>query len=65
MKELLASPATLRVALYMLLPLVATVPGVTVDPVTDLITIDPHTVWPWLVGGFLAGGGIYAIWGKK
>ena len=65
MKELLASPATLRVALYMLLPLVATVPGVTVDPATDLITIDPHTVWPWLVGGFIAGGGIFAVWGKK
>ena len=65
MKELLSSPATLRVALYMLLPLLATVPGVQVDPATDLITIDPHTVWPWLVGGIVAGGGIFAIWGKK
>ena len=65
LKELLHSPATLRVALYMLLPLLSTIPGIAVDPVTDLITIDPHTVWPFLVAGIVAGGGIFAVWGNK
>lgn len=65
MLELLKSPATLRVILYMLIPLLSTMPGISVDPVTDLITIDPHTVWPFLVAGVAAGGSIFAIWGKK
>ena len=64
-REILTSPATIRVLLIMALPIVAMVPGVTVDPVTDLITINPHVTWPWLVGGMAAGFGVYAVFGKK
>lgn len=65
MLELVKSPATLRVLLYMLLPLVATVPGVTWDEASGLLTIDPMQALPWLVAGIAAGGGIFAVWGKK
>lgn len=65
MKEMLQSPATLRVLLYMLIPLLSTAPGITIDQATDLITIDPHVLWPWLVGGLGVSGGIFALWGKK
>jgi len=65
LKDIMTSPSTLRVLLYMLLPLVSMVPGIAVAPGTDIITIDPHAVWPWLVGGLALSGGIFAVWGKK
>jgi hypothetical protein len=65
MLEIIKSPVTLRVLLYTVLPLLSVIPGVAVDPVTDVITIDPHQVWPYLVAGFASAFGVFAVWGKK
>lgn len=65
MKALITSPATLRVMLLLAAPILGAMPGVSIDPVTDFITIDPHTVWPWMVGAMGGAFGVYAVWGKK
>lgn len=65
LQDTLKSPATLRVILFSVMPILASVPGVTIDPVTYLITIDPFTVWPWVVGGVFGSLAIFAVWGKK
>jgi len=65
MQELLTSPATLRVLLYLIAPVLGMLPGVTLDQDAGTILINIDTALAGLAAGMAAGGGIFAIWGKK
>jgi len=65
MRELLTSPATLRVLLYLIAPVLGMLPGVTLDQDAGTILINIDTALAGLAAGMAAGGGIFAIWGKK
>jgi hypothetical protein len=65
MRELLTSPATLRVLLYLIAPVLAMVPGVSINEDAGTILININTALTGLAAGMAAGGGIFAIWGKK
>jgi len=59
------NPTYLRVGFYFLAPMLASVPGVTVDMAAGLITIDIDTLIAGIVIGAAAAGGVFAKWGKK
>jgi len=65
MKDLLTSPATLRVLLYIIAPLLGMVPGVSLDQVTHVLTINLDTALAGIAAGSLAAGGVYAKFGKR
>ena len=65
MKELLTAPATLRVVLYILAPLLGMIPGVTLDQATHVVTINLDTALAGIAAGSLAAGGVYAKFGKR
>ena len=59
------NPTYLRVGFYFLAPMLASIPGVTVDAAAGLITIDIDTAIAAIVVGAAAAGGVFAKWGKK
>ena len=59
------NPTYLRVGFYFLAPMLASVPGVTVDATAGLITIDIDTAIAAIVVGAAATGGVFAKWGIK
>jgi hypothetical protein len=59
------NPTYLRVGFYFLAPMLASVPGVTVDLTAGLITIDIDTAIAAIVVAAAATGGVFAKWGKK
>ena len=59
------NPVYLRLASYIFLPMLGTLPGVTVDMVAGVITVDIDTFIAGVLAGVLASGGIFAKWGKK
>jgi hypothetical protein len=63
LREILTSPATLRVLLYAVAPLLGMVPGVTLDG--HVISIDLDTAMIGIAAGLAAGGGVFAAFGKK
>ena len=65
LKDILTSPATLRVLFYALAPVLAMVPGVTLDQAAHTVTINLDTVMIGLAAGLAAGGGVFAAFGKK
>lgn len=65
LKEILTSPATLRVILYVLAPLAAMVPGVTIDQAAGVITIDIQSAMLAVAAGATVSGGVFAMFGKK
>jgi hypothetical protein len=65
MRELLTSPATLRVLIYLIAPVLGMVPGVTIDQDAGTILLNINTALTGLAAGIAAGGGVFAIWGKK
>ena len=65
MKEFFTSPATLRVLLYLLAPVLAMVPGITIDQVAGIITINISTALTGIAVGGGRGAGVFAAWGKK
>lgn len=65
MKDLLTSPATLRVILYVLAPLLGMVPGVTLDQTTHILTINLDTALAGIAAGGVVAGGVYAKFGKR
>ena len=65
LKELMTSPGTARVIIYLLLTVFAMIPGVVVDQEARTIMIDIDTAL-LSIGVAVSGGlGIFAIWGKK
>jgi len=65
MRELLTSPATLRVLFYLIAPILGMIPGITVDQAAHTILIDINAA---LAGGGIgaaAGAGVFALFGKK
>ena len=65
LKEILTSPATLRVLIYALAPVAAMLPGVTLDQAAGTLTVDLQTASLGLVAGLGIGGSIFAKFGKK
>lgn len=65
LKEILTSPATLRVLFYALAPVMGMLPGVSLDQVAGTITIDVQTAMIGLLAGIGIGGGVFAKFGKK
>jgi hypothetical protein len=65
LKEILTSPATLRVLFYALAPVLGMVPGVTLDNVAGTITIDVQTALIGIAAGLGIGGSVFAKFGKK
>ena len=65
MKELLTAPATLRVVLYILAPLLSMIPGVTLDQATHVVTINLDAALGGIVSGAIIAGGVYAKFGKR
>lgn len=63
MREILTSPATLRVLFYLLAPILGMMPGVSV--VGHIITINADLAFAGIAAGIVAGGGVFAAWGKK
>ena len=59
------NPTYLRVGFYFLAPMLASVPGVTVDMAAGVVTIDIDTLLAGIVVGAAAVGGVFAKWGKK
>lgn len=55
----------LRVLIYMLLPLITMVPGITYSSEAGQLIIDLETALIAGTAAVAAGGGIFAIWGKK
>lgn len=65
MKELLTSPATLRVLIYILAPVVGMIPGVSLDQVTHVLTIHLDTALTGIAVGGGVAGGVFAKFGKR
>jgi hypothetical protein len=65
MKELLTSPATLRVLLCILAPIVGMVPGVSLDQVTHILTINFDTALTGASAGAAGAFAVYAKFGKR
>lgn len=65
MKELLTSPATMRVILYVLAPLLGMIPGVSLDQTTHVLTIHLDTAVQGVGAGSLVAGAVYAKFGKR
>lgn len=65
MKELLTSPATLRVLLYVLAPLLGMIPGVSLDQATHVLTINLDTALTGIGAGSAVAAGVYAKFGKR
>lgn len=65
LKEVLSSPGTLRVLLYVLAPLVGMLPGLALDQVTHVLTINLDTALAGIAAGVVGAGGVFTIWGKK
>ena len=65
MKEILTSPATLRVILYVIAPLLGMIPGVTLDQATHILTINLDTALTGIAAGGAVAGGVYAKFGKR
>lgn len=65
MRELLTSPATLRVLFYLIAPLLGMVPGITVDQAAHTILINIDTALAGIGIGAAAGAGVFAMFGKK
>ena len=63
MKDLLTSPATLRVLIYLLAPLLGMVPGVTLT--NHILTIDLDAAMIGIAGGAVFAGGVFAKFGKR
>jgi hypothetical protein len=59
------NPVYGRLAAYIFLPMLGTVPGVTVDMAAGVITIDIDAAIAGVALGIAASGGIFAKWGKK
>ncbi len=59
------NPTYLRVGFYFLAPMLASVPGVSVDMSAGLITIDIDAAIAAIVIGAAATGGVFARWGTK
>lgn len=59
------NPTYLRVGFYLLAPMLASVPGVTVDMIAGTVTIDIDTLLGGIVVGSAAAVGVFAKWGKK
>lgn len=59
------NPVYLRIVAYMFLPMLGTVPGVTVDLAQGIITIDIDTLLAGIAAGAVGAGAIFAKWGKK
>lgn len=65
LKELITSPATLRVILYLIAPLLGMIPGISINQDAGTILIDINTALAGVAAGMAAGGGVFAVWGKK
>ena len=63
MKELLTSPATLRVLLYILAPVLGMVPGVTLAG--HVVSIDLDMALAGIASGAIVAGGVFAKFGKR
>ena len=59
------NPTYLRVGFYLLAPMLASVPGVSVDMMAGVVTIDIDTLLGGIAIGIAAGAGVFAKWGKK
>ena len=63
LKEILTSPATLRVLFYLLAPIIGMIPGVTIAD--HILTINLDTALAGIAAGGMAGAGVFAAFGKK
>lgn len=59
------NPVYLRLASYIFLPMLGSLPGVTVDMVAGIITIDIDALLAGIAVGIAGSGAIFAKWGKK
>lgn len=59
------NPVYARLASYIFLPMLGTLPGVTVDMAAGIITVDIDTAIAGVGAGIAASGAIFAKWGKK
>lgn len=59
------NPVYLRLAFYAFAPMLAALPGVTVDMAAGVITIDIDTAIAGIGAGLVAAGAVFAKWGKK
>ncbi len=59
------NPTYLRVGFYLFAPMLASVPGVTVDMAAGVVTIDIDTLLGGVAIGIAAAVGVFAKWGKK
>lgn len=65
MKEILTSPATLRVLFAILAPILGMIPGVSLDQATHILSINLDTALTGAGVGGAAAMGVYAKFGKK
>jgi uncharacterized membrane protein len=54
-----------RVAVFMLAPLLGMLPGVEYDSLAKVITIDLEAAFIGAGAGAVAGAGVFAKWGNK
>lgn len=59
------NPVYLRLASYIFLPMLGTLPGVTVDMAAGIVTIDIDTLLAGIAVGIAGSGAIFAKWGTK
>ena len=59
------NPVYLRLVSYIFLPMIGTLPGVTVDMAQGIVTIDIDTLLAGIAAGIAGSGFIFAKWGKK
>lgn len=59
------NPVYLRLASYIFLPMIGTLPGVTVDMAQGIVTIDIDTLLAGIAAGIAGSGFIFAKWGSK
>lgn len=59
------NPVYARLAAYAFLPMIGTLPGVTVDMAQGLVTIDIDVALAGITAGLAASGWIFSKWGKK
>ncbi len=59
------NPVYLRLASYVFLPMLGTLPGVTVDMTAGLVTIDIDTLLAGIGAGIVGSAAIFAKWGTK
>jgi len=65
LNDLMTSPGTLRVLLYLVAPLLGMMPGITIDQDAHTILIQIDTALAGIAAGMAAGGTVFAVWGKK